>query len=56
MRLIMIILGVLLTAYCFRVIHDYLMGKGPEGGMRSFVAMVGEAAGITMIMFGAGVA
>lgn len=54
MHWLIAILGVGLTAYCFSAIHDYLMGKGPDSRLLNLVAMFGEAIGLSMIGYGAG--
>jgi hypothetical protein len=54
MHWLIAILGIGLTAYCLKVIHDYLMGKGPDSGLLNLAAMFGEAVGIGMIGYGAG--
>jgi hypothetical protein len=54
MHVIIALLGLGLTVYCFKFINDFLMGKGPDGYLLSFAAMVGEAVGLTMIVAGIG--
>jgi hypothetical protein len=56
MHVIIALFGLGLTVYCFKVIHNFLLGKGPDGYLLSFVAMVGEAIGMTMVGYGVGLA
>lgn len=54
MHWIISILGLALTAYCFKAIHEFLMGKGPESRLLNLAAMFGEAIGLTMVGYGTG--